>query len=65
MDVRTSFWWVQITPPRWLPQVEGYDADSGKFPLTWEDRVMSPVELQAQQEGGEVSNAPFEKILLA
>ena len=24
--------WMQITPPRWLPQVEGYVVDSIKFP---------------------------------
>ena len=23
-----------VTPPRWLPQVEGCDADSGNFPHT-------------------------------
>ena len=36
--------------------MEGYDVDSSKFPLTLEHRLMSPIELQEQQEGGEVKN---------
>ena len=47
---------MQITPPRWLPQVEGYDADSAKFPSVKIPRFMSPVGLRVQQEGGKENN---------
>ena len=41
--------------------MEGYDADSGKFPSVKIPRFMSPVGFQARQEGGETSNAPSER----
>ena len=41
---------MQITPPRWLPQVEGYDADSEKF-CRWRYKGLSPVGLTEIQEG--------------
>ena len=47
---------VDSTSSRWLPQVEGYDVDSNKFPSVKIPRFMSPVGLQAQQEGGKKNN---------
>ena len=54
-----------MTSARWLPQVEGYDADSGNFPYVGTVRFIEPGGFLRRQEGGKASNTPSEKILLA
>ena len=48
-------WW--LLAPRWLPQVEGWDVDSRKFPLHEDCKVYRIQEdSKDQQEGGETNN---------
>ena len=50
-----------VSAPRWLPQVEGWDVDSGEFPLHEDCKACRIQEdSKDQQEGGQTSKASFE-----